>query len=181
MEGLTMVGVRPRSPTHPVDPLDPPADVPRTWRRSHAVRLEGPNVGPGIVAVTIVTAERRAALAPPRDIRGTLEDDLDRNSRDGHARILVACAMPDHLHVMLELDGEGRPLWDYVNVWKGLWTRRLAHPHERPFWQRTFYDHWMRHDEAREYAFYIIANPVRRGLVREWPQWPWTRVYIPLA
>ncbi len=65
-------------------------------------------------------------------------------------------------------------------MWKGLWTRRLALPHERPFWQRTFYDHWMRHGEEREYALYIIANPVRRGLVSEWPQWPWTRVFISL-
>jgi REP element-mobilizing transposase RayT len=175
-----MVVIRPRSPADPMNLRDPILDGPRTWRRSHAMRLEGLNSGPGIAAVTMVAAERRAVLGPPRDIGGALEEDLGHGSRDGHARILVACAMPDHLHLMVELDGGGLPLWQYVNVWKGLWTRRLALPHERPFWQRTFYDHWMRHGEALEYALYIIANPVRRGLVSEWPQWPWTRVYIPL-
>ncbi len=154
---------------------------PRTWGRSHAIRLEGPNTGPGIAAVTIVTSGRRSVLGPPRDIAGALDEDVGLVSRDGHVRVLVACGMPDHLHLMLDLDGQGQPLWQYVNVWKGLWTRRLALPEERPFWQRTFHDHWIRHGEAQECALYVIANPVRRGLVSEWQDWPWTRVHIPLV
>jgi putative transposase len=88
--------------------------------------------------------------------------------------------MPDHVHALLQLDGEGRCLSDYVNKWKGQWTRRLSLPGERPFWQRTFYDHWMRKGEDLEYARYIVANPIRKGLVHDWQDHPFTRVYIPL-
>ena len=143
--------------------------------------MPGPNRGPGIAAVTIVTAERRSVLVPPRDIVGALDNDLGKTSRDGHARVLVACFLPDHVHLMVQLDGEGRSLADYVNVWKGLWTRRLARQDETPFWQRTFFDYWMRHGEDAEYARYIVGNPVRKGLVTEWNEYLFTRAYVPIA
>jgi len=94
--------------------------------------------------------------------------------------VLVACFLPDHVHLMLRFDGEGRALSDYVNVWKGLWTRRLARQDEDPFWQRTFFDHWMRHGEDAEYARYIVGNPIRKGLVAEWRDYPFTRAYVPI-
>jgi hypothetical protein len=35
-------------------------------------------------------------------------------------------------------------------------------------WQRAFYDHALRKDEdVRQIARYIIANPLRRGLVKD--------------
>jgi REP element-mobilizing transposase RayT len=130
--------------------------------------------------VTIATHARRAVLMPPRDLAGALDRDLGPASKDGHADILVACFMPDHVHLMIHLDGLGRSLSQYVNVWKGLWTRRLGVAGETPFWQRTFYDHWMRKGEDLEYARYIAANPVRRGLVCEWQDYPFTRCFVPL-
>jgi putative transposase len=153
---------------------------PKTWRSSHAFRLPGPNIGPGVAAVTVVTHQRRPILAHPRDVVGALDQDLGPGSKDGHATVVVACFMPDHVHLMVRLDGKGRSLSDYVNVWKGLWTRRLALAGELPFWQRTFFDHWMRRGEDLEYARYIVANPVRRGLVGEWREYPFTRAMVPL-
>ncbi|MCU0293704.1 MAG: transposase, partial [Thermoanaerobaculaceae bacterium] len=116
----------------------------------------------------------------PRDIEGALDADLGTQSLDGHARVLVACFMPDHVHLLLQLDGQGRPLSEYVRTLKRAWTIRLAHPGEAPFWQRTFYDHWMRHDETLEYARYIVANPERKGLVARWQDYPFLRIFIPL-
>ena len=153
---------------------------PKTWGRSHALRLPGPNIGPGIAATTVVTHERVPLLVHPRDVAGALDQDLGRGSTDGHATVLVACFMPDHVHLLLRLDGKGRSLSSYVNVWKGLWTRRLALRGEADLWQRTFFDHWMRHGEDLEYARYIVANPVRRGLVSKWEDYPFTRVMVPL-
>ncbi len=88
--------------------------------------------------------------------------------------------MPDHVHLLLSLDGCGKAVWGYVGIWKGLWTRRLAMKKGSPFWQRTFYDHWIRSHEGREYAAYIVGNPVRKGLVRDWREYPFTRAYIAL-
>ena len=153
---------------------------PKTWSRSHSWRLPGSNVGPGVAAVTIVTRERLPVLVPPRDVAGALDQDLGRGSKDGHATVVVVCFMPDHVHLLVCLDGNGRSLGDYVNVWKGLWTRRLALPGEAPFWQRTFFDHWMRRGEDLEYARYIVANPFRKGLVGEGQEYPFTRAMVPL-
>jgi REP element-mobilizing transposase RayT len=152
----------------------------RTWGRSRALRLPGPNIGPGTVAVTVVVRRRRGVLTDARDVVGALDDDLGRASPDGHATVLVACVMPDHVHVMMSLDGGGSPLSQYVRQWKTLWSRRLARAEERPFWQRSFYDHWMRKGEEREYALYIAGNPVRKGFVQDWREYPFTRVHVPL-
>jgi REP element-mobilizing transposase RayT len=152
----------------------------KTWGKSRAVRLPGPNRGPGAVAVTIVVKDRRPLLVAPRDVRGALDADLGRSSADGHCQIHLACFMPDHVHLVLELDGKARPLWEYIRFWKTRWTQRLAEESERPIWQRSFYDHWMRNNEVEEYARYILANPVRKGLVAKWQDYPFTRLYRPL-
>jgi hypothetical protein len=45
-------------------------------------------------------------------------------------------------------------------------------------WQRDFFEHRLRSDESwREKANYILANPVRKGLVAEISQWPY--VFFP--
>ena len=45
-------------------------------------------------------------------------------------------------------------------------------------WQRDFFEHRLRSDENwREKADYILANPVRKGLVTEVSQWPF--VFLP--
>ena len=97
--------------------IDPPAK-PHTWGRSHAMRLPGDNRGPGLVAVTIVTDQRAQRLTPHRDIAGSLDLDLGSSSLDQHAQVLVACFMPDHVHLLLQLDGQGKPLWEYIRIWK---------------------------------------------------------------
>ena len=152
----------------------------QTWGKSRAVRLPGPNRGPGAVAVTVVVKDRRPLLVSTRDIEGALDQDLGRASMDGHAEVYLACFMPDHVHVMVRLDGKGSSLDQYVRQWKTKWSRRLALPDMLPFWQRSFYDHWVRKGEAEEYARYILANPVRRGLAAKWEDYPFTRLYRPL-
>ena len=47
-----------------------------------------------------------------------------------------------------------------------------------PEWQRDFFEHRLRSDESwREKADYILANPVRKGLITEVSQWPY--VFFP--
>ena len=130
--------------------------------------------------MTFCTHERRAVLTMKRDLAGALDLDLGRASPDGHASVLVACAMPDHVHVLVSVDGLGQPIWQYVRSWKAKWSVRLALPGEKPFWQRSFYDHWMRKDEEGAYAAYILANPVRKRLVADWREYPHSRCYVSL-
>ncbi len=119
-------------------------------------------------------------MVPPRDVSGALDQDIGRVSVDGHARIMVVCLMPDHLHLLLTLDGHGSALAQYVRQWKAKLSRRLCQDGEEPFWQRSFYDHWMRKNEAQSYAAYIVGNPVRKAMVVDWREYPYTRAYVPL-
>jgi REP element-mobilizing transposase RayT len=46
--------------------------------------------------------------------------------------------MPDHVHLLLVLDGQGSSLSQYVRQWKARWSRRLGKAEEVPFWQKKF-------------------------------------------
>ena len=53
------------------------------------------------------------------------------------------------------------------------WKRYTA-KHAMIRWQRDFFDHRLRDDEGYgEKAAYILANPVRAGLITEGAQWPY--------
>jgi len=83
--------------------------------------------------------------------------------------------MPDHWHGLIEL-GERDDLSIVMNRFKSLISKQLRQGmHEPCIWARGFHDHALRHDEdLHAAARYIIANPVRAGLVdqvNDYPYW----------
>lgn len=82
--------------------------------------------------------------------------------------------MPDHLHWLLEL-GEAGNLSDVVKRLKGRSAAALrSHVGYGPVWQRGFHDHALRREEdVQMVARYLVANPVRAGLVRRVGDYPW--------
>ncbi len=77
--------------------------------------------------------------------------------------------MPDHLHWLMQLNHE--PLSRVVARVKSLsalWIEDLR-------WQRGFHDHALRREEdVRKVARYLVANPLRAGLVTsigDYPHW----------
>jgi REP element-mobilizing transposase RayT/mono/diheme cytochrome c family protein len=83
----------------------------------------------------------------------------------------LVCLMPDHLHALISFPYE-RPMKQIMADWKRFLSTQLEIE-----WQREFFDHRLRKEESyREKADYILANPVRAGLVAESEQWPyfWT-------
>ena len=58
---------------------------------------------------------------------------------------------------------------DLIARWK-----RFTSTRAKISWQRDFFDHRLRGDEGwREKADYILANPVRAGLVMKTEDWPY--------
>jgi putative transposase len=94
---------------------------------------------------------------------------------------LAFVVMPDHLHWLFVL-GEHRDLSDVMRRLKGRSARRLGQIPgvERPIWQRAFYDHALRRDEElRGVARYIVANPLRQGLVSAIGDYPlWDAIWL---
>ena len=80
--------------------------------------------------------------------------------------------MPDHVHGLMCFPPQVGML-KTLSDWKHFTARQFG-----IVWQRGFFDHRLRSDEAYvEKAHYIRMNPVRAGLVtkpEEWPHvWSW--------
>ena len=131
--------------------------------------------------LTTTTAKRvpwlsrwRVACAVAREIGG------NRLWRDNtlHAWVL----MPDHMHLLVSL-GPSESLPQLVARVKSVGARaaRVVAPDTQPFWANAFHDHALRRDEQIEtVARYIVANPVRAGLVDSPWAWPfWNSEWLP--
>jgi REP element-mobilizing transposase RayT len=84
--------------------------------------------------------------------------------------------MPDHLHALLSFPPSGKSVQQTVTLWKRWTARQMGIA-----WQRDFFEHRLRSDENwREKADYILANPVRKGLIAEASKWPYVFLAEPL-
>jgi REP element-mobilizing transposase RayT len=81
--------------------------------------------------------------------------------------------MPDHLHWLLQL--HDATLGDVVREMKSRSARSVNAWLARTgkVWQKGFHDHAVREEEdLREMARYVIANPLRAGLVTQIGDYP---------
>lgn len=98
----------------------------------------------------------------------------------GDAALLAWVLMPDHLHLLLRL--RDQPLTRAMQQGKS----RIAVAVQRierlppPFWQPAFHDRALRREEdIKRAARYLVANPLRAGLVEEIGAYPyWDAVWL---
>ncbi len=99
------------------------------------------------------------------------------------------CIMPDHLHMLLSLTddytnrGENKnrgkgTLQNWVSAFKRYTSRITNQMFDiKPLWQKNFYDHIVRKKESLlKIAEYIVDNPVRKGMVSEWEEYPFCKI-----
>ncbi|MGD0259055.1 MAG: hypothetical protein ABSD29_04435 [Verrucomicrobiota bacterium] len=80
--------------------------------------------------------------------------------------------MPDHVHGLFSFPPSPNTLHETVSLWKRWTARQLG-----VVWQRDFFEHRLRGEEGRrDKADYILANPVRKGLVKQPQDWPWVLI-----
>jgi putative transposase len=121
-------------------------------------------------------------------------EDALRFFHNDRYELLAWCVMPNHVHVLVQV--WRTPLWKLVATWKkhvaaqGLSIlrkeRRSPDRFERlkndtepigrsalpAFWQREYWDTFMRHHEQEKTAFrYIESNPVKPQLCRAAEDW----------
>jgi REP element-mobilizing transposase RayT len=146
----------------------------RTWRRNRALRYKGHDYAdPYPCFVTFCTADKQSLL---RDkLADALQSHMISIGQKWQFRLWAWCIMPDHVHVIAVPQGNGRSLSDFVGAVKSLATKTAREMEQRDkLWQSGFYDRILRPSERpEELAAYIVANPVRRGLIREGEKWPW--------
>ena len=85
----------------------------------------------------------------------------------------VYCFMPNHQHLIVTGTRGDSDVWKTVVGYKqktGFW---MSGNIQGTKWQKDFYDHVIRKSEdIAVQARYILDNPVRKGLVPTWEEYP---------
>lgn len=91
--------------------------------------------------------------------------------------------MPDHLHLFAGFGPDSPRLSDWMKALKRSLAKELAaNGVEPPIWQKNFFDHLLRTVESYERKWaYVLANPIRKGLVKNLADWPYQGEVFPLA
>ncbi len=125
-----------------------------------------------VYLITFCTRDRRPWFARPA-LAGLVMDVCNADGTWPRARPLLWLLMPDHWHGIVEVKGT-EPLGQTVARIKGLCSRAAAPLIDGLLWQRGFHDHALRRDEDLDRVMaYVLHNPVRKGLVERWDEWPW--------
>ncbi|HEY7348779.1 MAG TPA: transposase [Ktedonobacterales bacterium] len=93
-------------------------------------------------------------------------------------RLLAWCIMPNHVHVVVQLLAP-YALSEILHSWKSFTANRIQRliGFQGMFWQREYYDHVIRDEEALwRIIKYVAQNPLKANL----QDWPWAEVCIPL-
>jgi putative transposase len=104
------------------------------------------------------------------------------------------CLMPDHLHFVCRLTEREVKLMnagargivaegviDHLARFKSFTTNvswKLGY--RGALWQKSSYDRVLDMMKPfEEVAFYVLENPIRRGLAQNWEDWPYSRIVDP--
>ena len=125
--------------------------------------------------ITVCCRERgRNQLADATIAPALIETIKHRNER-GLWWAHVVMIMPDHVHLLVTFGSPNTRIQIVVSKWKE-WTAKSLGIH----WQRDFFEHRLRREESfREKADYVLANPVRAGLVKQAEDWPYVFIAEP--
>ena len=129
--------------------------------------------------LTTVTHQRRPLFHNLRYARLTIHN-LRHAEQRHHCQSLAWVVMPDHVHWLIELkDATLSTLMQRFKCQSSNALRK-AGAKGSPIWQAGFYDRALRRDEdVRKAARYIIANPIRAGLVTKVGDYPhWDAVWL---
>lgn len=142
----------------------------------HANRLRGGRYSQSgqIYLLTAVTHHRDPVFANWR-VGRLMVDQFRQAQTEECAESLAWVVMPDHFHWLVELKNSTLPA--LMLATKSCSARAVNASLKRcgPLWQRGFHDRAIRReDDLHAVARYIVANPLRAGLVRrvhDYPLW----------
>jgi len=132
-----------------------------------------------IYLITTVTHQRSPVFAEYSRACAACRMFSSVLTRDHHT-LLCWVLMPDHVHWLLQLgeDGDISKVVGKLKATSAKAVRRLGFAGQ--VWAAGFHDHALRNDEdLLAVARYVVANPLRAGLVRRVSEYPyWDAVWI---
>lgn len=147
----------------------------------HRALRKGRGSLPGqIYLITVVCLHRRPRFVDAAAAHA-VSAVLDRADSWSDACNLAWVLMPDHWHALVQL-GDRVPLPTVMRRINSLTARaaNAAAGERGQVWQSTYHDHALRDDEdLRDCARYLVANPLRAGLVRSVRDYPyWNAIWL---
>lgn len=133
-----------------------------------------------IYFITTVINKRRK-LFIELDVCRRVIFEMKKLDKEGYIETLSWVIMPDHIHWLFQLKKKSS-LGVVIKNFKGRSARSLNKllGIQGTFWQHAYYDHTLRSDEdIKKVARYIVANPLRAGLVKRIEDYPhWDAVWL---
>ena len=141
--------------------------------RAHNLRKGRYSEPSRLYLVTAVTRGRRPVFADLQSARALINILRNEDLRN-QVQTWAYVVMPDHFHWLLQLNDE--TLSKVVGRVKSLSSRQLGHS----LWQDGFHDRAVREeDDLKAMARYVIANPLRAGLVESIGEYShWDAVWV---
>jgi putative transposase len=125
-----------------------------------------------IVAFTLCLKDRATIFRDP-ELINLFYEFLKETATRYQCKIPVYCFMPDHLHLIVTGTDDELDLLRAISGFKqktGFW---LSKNKLGVTWQKDFFDHVIKKDESlATNVKYILDNPVRRGMVADWREYP---------
>ena len=126
------------------------------------------------------TTENRETLFSNFAVGRIVVGELKATQQDGLAKSLAWVLMPDHLHWLIAL--QHGSLSELMRRIKGRSAKRIntLSGRQGKLWQDGFHDRALRREEdVLPAARYIVANPLRAGLVSRVGDYPlWDSVWL---
>ena len=129
---------------------------------------EFPYIGPNRYFVTVCTRSRSPVFVDIECGTHIVQQFLRLASEHGF-EVIAYCVMTDHFHVLVEGQLDDAALKKLMHRWKqatGHWWKQRGH--ETSLWQEGYFDRILREkDLTQAVVHYIVANPLRAGLVSD--------------
>ena len=155
--------------------------MPRDPEKGHSTLRRGRVSLPQHVYNVTVVTNNRVPVFQAFNVARKVATCFHQQTLLGDATMLAWVLMPDHAHWLIQL-GARDALPQVISRLKAASARSANQMlgMQGQLWQRSYHDHALRHDEdLKTAARYIIANPVRAGLVEHVGQYPfWNAIWL---
>jgi REP-associated tyrosine transposase len=117
----------------------------------------------------------RAALFITAERVDLVMGQILRSASEQVGEILVYCFMPDHLHLLVVMHSDSSDCLRFISRAKQFSGYHYQQTFGHRLWQRYGFERTLRDDEDMlEVARYILANPVRKGMVERAEAYPFS-------
>ena len=145
-----------------------------TQQNAHRLRKGRYSESGRIYLLTAVTHQRQLVFQDWR-IGRLLVREFRKARDDGEATSLAWVVMPDHFHWLVELHNGDLPRLMRITKSRSAHAINKARSCHGTLWQKGYFDRALRReDDLKATARYIVANPLRAGLVErigDYPLW----------